>query len=160
LVVVALSVVGLHALIVVFLGTSPLGTLFGNALQIFASFLAAAMCFQAARRTSGFARSFWVLVSFGMCAWGLADFGWTYHELFLHHEPPPGSLIRFLFDTHGMFFVMAIFLNQDKDESRVDLPDCWTSCKSGSCFSWCISAPTICRPLIWDTGKRWRANFG
>jgi PAS domain S-box-containing protein len=121
--VAALSVVGLHVLTVVFLGTSPLGSLFGNALQIFASFLAAAMCFRAARRTSGFARSFWVLVSFGMCAWGLADFGWTYHELFLHHEPPPGSLIRFLFDTHGMFFVMAIFLNQDKDDSRVDLPE-------------------------------------
>ena len=93
LAVVALSVVSLHVLTVVFLGTSPLGSLFGNGLQIFASFLAAAMCFQAARRASGFARSFWVLVSFGMCAWGLADFGWTYYELFLHREPPPGSLI-------------------------------------------------------------------
>jgi len=121
--VVALSVLALHALAVVFLGTSPLGSLFGNGLQIFASFLAAAMCFQAGRRTSGFSRSFWVLVSFGMCAWGLADFGWTYYELFLHREPPPGSLIRFLFDTHGMFFVMAIFLNQDKDDSQVDLPE-------------------------------------
>ena len=120
---VALSVLALHALAVVFLGTSPLGSLFGNGLQIFASFLAAAMCFQAGRRTSGFSRSFWVLVSFGMCAWGLADFGWTYYELFLHREPPPGSLIRFLFDTHGMFFVMAIFLNQDKDDSQVDLPE-------------------------------------
>ena len=123
LAVVALSVLALHALAVVFLGTSPLGSLFGNGLQIFASFLAAAMCFQAGRRTSGFSRSFWVLVSFGMCAWGLADFGWTYDELFLHREPPPGSLIRFLFDTHGMFFVMAIFLNQDKDDSQVDLPE-------------------------------------
>jgi len=123
LAVVALSVLALHALAVVFLGTSPLGSLFGNGLQIFASFLAAAMCFQAGRRTSGFSRSFWVLVSFGMCAWGLADFGWTYYELFLHREPPPGSLIRFLFDTHGMFFVMAIFLNQDKDDSQVDLPE-------------------------------------
>ena len=123
LAVVALSVVVLHVLAILFLGTSPLGSLFGNGLQIFASFLAAAMCFQAARRASGFARSFWVLVGFGMCAWGLADFGWTYYELFLHQEPPPGSLIRFLFDTHGMFFVMAIFLNQDKEDSRVDLPE-------------------------------------
>jgi PAS domain S-box-containing protein len=123
LAVVALSVVALHVLTVVFLGISPLGSLLGNALQIFASFLAAAICFQAGRRASGFARSFWVLVSFGMCAWGLADFGWTYYEIFLHQEPPPGSLIRFLFDTHGMFFVMAIFLNQDKDDSRVDLPE-------------------------------------
>ena len=123
LAVVALSVVILHVLTAVFLGSSPLGSLFGNGLQIFASFLAAAMCFRGARRAMGFARSFWVLVGFGMCAWGLADFGWTYYEVFLHKEPPPGSLIRFLFDTHGMFFVMAIFLNQDKEDSRVDVPE-------------------------------------
>jgi len=81
------------------------------------------MCFQAARRAAGFGRSFWILVGFGMGVWGLADFGWTYYELFLHREPPPGSLIRFLFDTHGMFFVMAIFLNQDKTDSRVEVPE-------------------------------------
>ena len=123
LAVVALSVVILHVLTTVFLGSSLLGSLFGNGLQIFASFLAAAMCIRGARRAMGFARSFWVLVGFGMCAWGLADFGWTYYEVFLHREPPPGSLIRFLFDTHGMFFVMAIFLNQDKEDSRVDVPE-------------------------------------
>ena len=123
LALVALSVVILHALTVVFLGTSWYGSLFGNSLQIFSSFLAAAMCFQAARRARGFGRSFWTLVGFGMGAWGLADFGWAYCELFLHSEPLPGSLIRFLFDTNGMFFVMAIFLNQDKQESRVDVPE-------------------------------------
>jgi two-component system cell cycle sensor histidine kinase/response regulator CckA len=120
---VALSVVILHVMTVVFLGTSSYGSLFGNALQIFSSFLAAAMCFQASRRTAGFARSFWTLVGFGMGVWGLADFGWTYYEIFLHIEPPAGSLIRFLFDTHGMFFVMAIFLNQDKEDSQVDVPE-------------------------------------
>ena len=119
----ALCVIALHVATVVFLGTSSIGSLIGNALQISASFLAAGMCFQAARRGAGFARSFWTLVGFGMCMWGLADFGWTYYELFLHREPPPGSLIRFLFDTHGMFFVMAIFLNQDKEDSRIDAPE-------------------------------------
>jgi PAS domain S-box-containing protein len=123
LAVVALCVIALHVVTVVFFGTSCLGSLLGNALQIIASFLAALMCFQAARRAAGFGRSFWVLVGFGMGVWGLADFGWTYYELFLHREPPPGSLIRFLFDTHGMFFVMAIFLNQDKEDSRVDVPE-------------------------------------
>ncbi|HWY08598.1 MAG TPA: PAS domain S-box protein [Candidatus Acidoferrales bacterium] len=113
----------LHVLSVVFLGISPLGSLLGNALQIFSSFLAAAMCFQAARRTVGFGRSFWTLVGIGMAAWGLADFGWTYYEIFLHMEPPPGSMIRFLFDTHGMFFVMAIFLDQDREDSKVDVPE-------------------------------------
>jgi two-component system cell cycle sensor histidine kinase/response regulator CckA len=121
--VVALSVIVLHVLSVVFLGISPLGSLLGNALQIFSSFLAAAMCFQAARRTVGFGRSFWTLVGIGMAAWGLADFGWTYYEIFLHMEPPPGSMIRFLFDTHGMFFVMAIFLDQDREDSKVDVPE-------------------------------------
>ena len=120
---VALTVVILHVATVVFLGTSPSGSLLGNALQIFASFLAAAMCFQAAGRATGFGRSFWILVGFGMGVWGLADFGWAYYELFRHREPPPGSLIRFLFDTHGMFFVMAIFLNQDKEDSQVDVPE-------------------------------------
>ena len=119
----ALSVVALHVLSVVFLGTSSMGCLLGNALQTFSSFLAAAMCFQAARRAGGFSRSFWILVGFGMSVWGLADLGWTYYELFHHTEPPPGSLIRFLFDTHGMFFVMAIFLNQEKADSRVDVPE-------------------------------------
>ncbi|HEV8074858.1 MAG TPA: PAS domain S-box protein [Candidatus Acidoferrum sp.] len=113
----------LHVETVVFLGTSSFGSLLGNALQIFASFLATAMCFRAARRGVGFARSFWTLVGFGMGVWGLADFGWTYYEIFLHMEPPPGSLIRFLFDTHGMFFVMAIFLNQDKEDSRIDVAE-------------------------------------
>ena len=119
----ALCVVALHVATVVFLGTSSFGSLLGNALQIFSSFLAAAMCFQAARRSGGFGRSFWILVGFGMGVWGLADFGWAYYEIFLHREPPPGSLIRFLFDTHGMFFVMAIFLNQEKQDSRVDVPE-------------------------------------
>src|SRR5882757_6843148 len=119
----AFCVVTLHVAAVVFLGTSSFGSLIGNSLQIFSSFLAAAMCFQAARRSPSFGRSFWILVGFGMAAWGIADFGWTYYEIFLLREPPPGSLIRFLFDTHGMFFVMAIFLNQDKADSRVDAPE-------------------------------------
>jgi two-component system cell cycle sensor histidine kinase/response regulator CckA len=123
LAVAALCVIVLHVVTVVFLGTSSIGSLIGNALQIFASFLAAAMCFRAARRAGGFGRSFWTLVACGMGVWGLADFGWTYNELFLRREPPPGSLIRFLFDTHGMFFVMAIFLNQDKEDSRIDAPE-------------------------------------
>jgi len=123
LAVAALCVIVLHVASVVFLGTSSLGSLLGNALQIFASFLAAAMCFRAARRAGGFGRSFWTLVACGMGVWGLADFGWTHNEFFLHMEPPPGSLIRFLFDTHGMFFVMAIFLNQDKEDSRIDAPE-------------------------------------
>jgi PAS domain S-box-containing protein len=120
LAVVALAVASCHVLTVVYLGTSPAGSLAGNSLQIFCSFLAATMCFRAARKSPAFSQSFWTLVGFGMGMWGVADLGWTYYETILRIEPPTGSLIRFLYDTHGMFFVMAIFLNQDKADSRVE----------------------------------------
>ena len=85
-----------------------------------ASFLAAVMCFRAARKSSGFSQSFWTLVGFGIGIWGVADLGWTYYEVSFAYRTSAGSLIRFLFDTHGMFFVMAIFLNQEKTDSRVE----------------------------------------
>ncbi|HTC40649.1 MAG TPA: PAS domain S-box protein [Candidatus Acidoferrales bacterium] len=116
----AALVVTLHVCSIVFLGTSPAGALIGNLLQIFCSMLAAIMCFRAARKSSGFTQSFWTLVGFGIGIWGVGDLGWTYYESLLRSEPPAGSLIRFLFDTHGMFFVMAIFLNQEKTDSRVE----------------------------------------
>jgi PAS domain S-box-containing protein len=117
---VALAIVALHVLSVVYLGTSLWGSLAGNQLQILSSFLAAAMCFRAARKGTGFSQSFWMLVGFGMGMWGFADIGWTYFEVVLHREPPPGSMIRFLFDTQGMFFVMAAFLDQDKTTAQVE----------------------------------------
>ncbi len=120
---VALSVIALHGINVVYLGPSAGGSILGNALQIFSSLLAAVMCFRAAERGPGFSRAFWMLVGCGMGMWGLADFGWAYYEIAWRMEPPAGSLIRFLFDTHGMFFVMAVFLNQDKRDSNVDLAE-------------------------------------
>jgi len=123
LALVALAVVIGHVFSVVFLGTSAVGSLLGNTFQIFSSFLAAGMCFRAARKSPGFSQSFWTLVGFGMGMWGFADLGWTYYEVILRSEPQPGSLIRFLFDTQGMFFVMAIFLNQEKTDSRVEFEE-------------------------------------
>ena len=117
---VALAVVVAHVCNVLFFGNASLGSLVGNLLQIFCSSLAAAMCFRAAERSSGFNQSFWTLVGFGIGIWGVANLGWTYYEVILRSEPPTGSLIRFLFDTQGMFFVMAIFLNQDKSDSHVE----------------------------------------
>jgi PAS domain S-box-containing protein len=114
LALVALAIVGCHVLSVVYLGTSPVGSLIGNFLQIFASLLAATVCFRTAQRGQGFSRSFWMLVGLGMGMWGAANIGWTYYEVLLHREPPAGSIIRFLFDTQDMFFVMAIFLNQSR----------------------------------------------
>jgi len=123
LAVAAFCVVALHVVTVVFLGTTTYGSLFGNALQIFSSFLAATLCFRAARRAPGFIRSFWILVGLGIGVWGVANVGWTYYEVRLHMEPPPGSMIRFLFNTQGMFFVMASFLNQEKKGTHVELAE-------------------------------------
>ncbi|HKI10813.1 MAG TPA: PAS domain S-box protein [Candidatus Acidoferrum sp.] len=123
LLLLALAVVICHVLTVVFFGATAFGSLLGNALQILSSLVAAIMCFRAARKLSGFSHSFWTLVGFGMCMWGVADLGWTYYEVFLHAEPPPDSMIRFLFHSHGMFFVMAIFLNQEKTHARVEFEE-------------------------------------
>jgi PAS domain S-box-containing protein len=123
LLLLALTVVICHVVTVVFSGASAFGSLLGNGLQILSSLVAAMMCFRAARKLTGFSHSFWTLVGFGMCMWGVADLGWTYYELFLHAEPPPGSMIRFLFHSHGMFFVMAIFLNQEKTHARVEFEE-------------------------------------
>ena len=120
LVLLALLVVAAHVCSILTLGTSASGSLIGNALQIFSSLLAAVMCFRAARQSPGFSRSFWTLVGFGMAVWGAADLGWTYYEVILRIEPPSDSLIRFLFDTQGMFFVMAIFLKHNKTDSEVE----------------------------------------
>jgi PAS domain S-box-containing protein len=119
----ALSVVLAHGLTVVYLVSTPYGPMVGNGLQIFSSLLAAAMCFRASQRLPGFSRAFWALVGCGMAMWGIADLGWAYYELAWRMEPPAGSLIRFLFDTHGMFFVMALFLNQDKQNSDIEVSE-------------------------------------
>jgi two-component system cell cycle sensor histidine kinase/response regulator CckA len=52
--------------------------------------------------------------------WGVSDLGWSFYELVLHTVPPAGSMIRFLFDSQGMFFVMAIFLDQEKTDAEVE----------------------------------------
>jgi PAS domain S-box-containing protein len=120
LAIVALLVVASHVCSIVWLGTTPAGGLVGDLLQDFCSLLTAFLCFRAARKSPGFSQSFWTLMGFGIGTWGVANLGWTYCEFFQRIEPAPGSIIRFLFDTHGMFFVMAIFLNQEKRDSKVE----------------------------------------
>jgi PAS domain S-box-containing protein len=78
------------------------------------------MCFRAARIQPGFSRAFWSIVGFGVGMWGVSDLGWSFYELVLHTVPPAGSMIRFLFDSQGMFFVMAIFLDQEKTDAEVE----------------------------------------
>ena len=114
------TILSFHIISILTLGTHSYGPLIGNLLQISASLLAAGFSYRAALKQPGFSRSFWTLVAFSMAVWGVANLGWTFFEVKLGVEPPPGSIIRFLFDTHGMFFVMAMFLNQEKGDSSVD----------------------------------------
>jgi PAS domain S-box-containing protein len=117
----ALAIVALHIVEAVASGRSPSGTLFGNILQITASFAATYACFDASKRAVRFGRAFWVLVGIGISLWGLANIGWTYYEVVLHIEPPELSLVRFMFDTQEAFFAMAVLLDRDEQAKQVDL---------------------------------------
>jgi len=118
--ILALAIVGLHIVEVFTLGKSSAGSLLGNSLQIVACFVAAAMCIGASRRGSGFTRSFWLLVAAGIGIWGVANIGWTYYEVVFHREPPELSFVRFLFDTQGAFFTIAMLLDQDQELTKLD----------------------------------------
>jgi PAS domain S-box-containing protein len=119
--VVALVIVGLHVVAVLTLGTSSAGSLIGNLLQIASCGLAVAAVFAASRRAEGLSKRFWRLVGCGLAVWGAANLGWMYYEIVQHTEPPTGSIVRFLFGTQSIFFALAVFLNQDKDTSTLDL---------------------------------------
>ncbi|HEX4543819.1 MAG TPA: hypothetical protein VH114_11675, partial [Candidatus Acidoferrum sp.] len=118
--VLALFIIALHIAAVSTLGTSPAGSFVGNLLQIVSCGLAVAACFAASRRAFGLSRPFWLFVGCGLAIWGVANLGWTYYETVLRMEPPPGSVVRFLFGTQSIFFALAVFLNPDKDSSNLD----------------------------------------
>jgi PAS domain S-box-containing protein len=120
-VVSAIIIVALHVTGILTLRGSVSGSLLGNFLQIVASVLAAAMCWSASRRARGFGRPFWMLAACGMATWTAANLGWTYYEIGLLQEPPQLSLVRVLFDVQGVFFAIALFLDEDRDSTQFDL---------------------------------------
>jgi two-component system cell cycle sensor histidine kinase/response regulator CckA len=121
LLVSALGIIVAHVAMVLTLGTTPAGSLIGNSLQIVSCALAVGAAFAASRRASGLSRRFWLLVGCGLAVWGVANLGWMYYETVLHMEPPAGSIVRFLFGTQSIFFALAVFLNQDKESSTLDI---------------------------------------
>jgi PAS domain S-box-containing protein len=120
LLILALVIVALHVCETLTLGTSTAGTFLANGLQLLACGLATVMTFGARRRARGLSRPFWLLVSFGIAMWGMANLGWMYYEIVLQSEPPTGSAVRFLFGLQVVFFAMALFLDQDKDSPALD----------------------------------------
>ena len=119
--ILAAVVVSLHFLEAATLGTSTTGSLLANLLEIFACGFAAVMAFVASRRGRGLSRPFWRLVGMGIAMWGIANLGWMYYEVVLHSEPPQTSAVRFLFGFQDVLVAMALFLDQDKDSSRIDV---------------------------------------
>ncbi len=119
--ILALFIIGLHACEVLILGTSPAGSLVANSLQMIACGIGTAMAFAASRRGRGLSRPFWLLISGGLAAWGVANLGWMYYENWLHVEVPNLSVVRFLFDAQGVFFAIALFLDKERDSPRFDL---------------------------------------
>jgi len=118
--ILAFIIVALHICEALTLGTSTAGTFLANGLQLLACGLATVMTFGAHRRARGLSRPFWLLISFGIAMWGVANLGWMYYEIVVHSEPPAGSAVRFLFGLQSVFFAMALFLDQDKDSSTLD----------------------------------------
>src|ERR1700733_4739805 len=116
----AAILVGLHAGEILLLGTSPTGSVVANTLQLMACGLAGAMALAASQRARGLARPFWSLVALGLATWGVANLGWMYYENLRHIAIPPLSVVRILFDTQGVFFAVALFLDKEKDSPRFD----------------------------------------
>jgi PAS domain S-box-containing protein len=121
LAVLSLIIVGLHVVGNLTLGPSIAGGILANSLQILSSLIAAAMCFAASRRARGLGRPFWLLTACGMAMWGVANSGWMYYEDWLHTVAPSFSLVRVLFDVQGVFFAIALFLDQERDSPYFDL---------------------------------------
>jgi len=121
LIMVSAVFVVLHVTIRLTLGPSSTGSFLGNVLEVAASGIAAAMAITAARRGGGLSKSLWLLVGFGWATWGIANVGWMFHELMLGTTPPPLSFIRFLFDIQAAFFAMALFLDDERDSTKLDL---------------------------------------
>jgi PAS domain S-box-containing protein len=120
LLIVAVSVFGLQAGEILILGTSPAGSLLANLLQLVACAIGMAMAFGASIRGRGLTRPFWRLIGLGLAMWGVANLGWMYYENWLHAPVPALSTIRILFDSQGVFFAIALFLDKEKDSPNFD----------------------------------------
>jgi PAS domain S-box-containing protein len=118
--IIGAILVGLQAGEVLLLGTSPTGSFVANTLQLLACGLAAAMTLSASQRARGLARPFWSMISLSLASWCVANLGWMYYENVRHVTIPPMSIVRILFDTQGVFFAIALFLDKEKDSPRFD----------------------------------------
>src|ERR1700759_1686974 len=119
--IIGAILVAAHAAEILLLGSSPTGSLVANTLQLVACGLAAAMACRASQRGCGLARPLWRLVALALATWAIPNLGWMYYENLRHQTIPPLSVIRILFDTQGVFFAIALFLDKEKNSPRFDV---------------------------------------
>ena len=113
--VLGAAIIALHLFQQAIFGTSAAGSLIANLLQIFSALLASACCFAAIRRSSGFTRSFWLLMGLSLLVWTAADLGWMYYESYLHTSPPRNSIFHFTVDGRYLFLAIALLLDQTEE---------------------------------------------
>jgi PAS domain S-box-containing protein len=117
----AVLLVGLHIVEVLWLRSSAGGEALANFLEIAAAALSALMCFLAFRRSQGASRIFWLMIAGSLLTWVVANCFWVYYEAYLQVPPPTPSVTRFLFAAQGLFLVVALFLDEQRDSPRFDL---------------------------------------
>jgi PAS domain S-box-containing protein len=121
LLILGLVLIGLHTYGALALGQTVGSAFLGNSLQLVASAIAASMAFLAFRRGRGRSRPFWVLVGLAFVSWCFANVGWMYYENWLKIEVPTPSVVRFLYEVPGIFFAMALVLDEEKAKDFFDL---------------------------------------
>lgn len=112
----ALLIFAAHTAAVFILGTSPVGSLVSNLLQVLAGITAAIASFGAGRRSAGLARRFWTLVAVAFLIWTTGQATYTYHENWLGQRVPQPSWTHFLFRLYGAPLLMALLIAQDEDD--------------------------------------------
>ncbi len=92
--------------------------LLSNLIELLMAALAAAVCFQAAARASGFARSFWRYLAAALSIYTLGQAFYAYYDSILHASVLtwwPSDLLLFFYVAP---VAMALFLGEDSAESR------------------------------------------
>jgi len=110
-----IAIVVLHIAQETVFGSSTAGSFTANLLQISSAILAAATCFAAIRKSSGFTRSFWLLIGMSFVVWTVADLGWMYYESYLRVLPPRNSVFHFMVDGRLLLLAIALLLDQTEE---------------------------------------------
>jgi PAS domain S-box-containing protein len=121
LAILAALLIGLHLLEIFTLGTAKAGPFLAEGLEAVAAGLAAAMCFRACRRARGMSRPFWLLLGLGIASQCFTDLIYGYYEIHFGAMPNTNVVLPVLVLTRAMFFAMALFLDPQKDSSRLDV---------------------------------------